>query len=125
MSKTTSMTLKAARKEAAKTSAPAPEATQAVPQVSTQATQAVALRGGGLVRCVTIAARPYRVGAPQNAQRWALLQAAAAAHPQGHITLAPLLTACLPGSAAHNYMGPGVPGHFVSYALRKGYLLAV
>jgi hypothetical protein len=130
----------AAQAAAAPAAAPAsaPAAAHASPLASMAATlvaapvavapkpTTVALRGGVAVAYVAITpGAKYRTGAAHTQQRWALLQAAAAAHPQGHIAVAPLLAACTAGHAAGNYAGPGVPSHFITYCLRRGSLQVV
>jgi hypothetical protein len=97
--------------------------TQAAPQTTTSSHTVVAVRGAGAVAYVQVAPGcKYTGGVGHTQQRWALLNAAQHA---GAIALAPLMATLRAGSAAGNYSGPGVPGHYVAYALRKGWLLAV
>lgn len=76
--------------------------------------QTVALRGGIAVTNIALTGTPYRVGAPHNAVMWAYLQKQLE---KGPVAVSSVLQT--PTNTA------GVPGHFVGYALRRGYLKAV
>ncbi len=80
--------------------------------------------GHAAVTHVKLGAKQYRCKKQHTAQRWQLLVQAAQAG-NGTIALQPLLAQCLPGWQAHNYAGPGVPSHFVTYCLAHGYLVPV
>lgn len=74
----------------------------------------VALRGGQAVANIKLSGTAYRTAAPHNAVMWSYLQAQLAKGPVAVATV--LQTTANP---------QGVPGHFVGYALRRGYLQAV
>lgn len=76
----------------------------------------------GMPVAVRIGAQ-YRCAAPHTQARWAAIVAACNAG-NGTAQVAALQAGLQAGAQAHNYAGPGVPGHFLGYCLRKGYLLA-
>ena len=96
--------------------AASPMPTPAAPVVA----QAPAKPAHGMPVAVRIGAQ-YRCAAAHNMQWWQALQAACAAN-GGTAPLAPLLQAAK-GATAGNPGTAGAPGHFVGYALRKGYLV--
>ncbi len=110
---------------------PAPVAAPAAPVVAPAAPAApvVALRGGLAVQAVMLApGRPYRTSAAHTAANWQTIAAACAAAPGGVVAVAALLPPAdsRAAAASHKANGAGawVPGHFVGYCLRRGYLVA-
>lgn len=65
----------------------------------------------------------YRTKAPHCVARWDAI-VKAVKDGEGAADTAKMLEACKPGSEAHDYAGPGVPSHFLRYAIRRGYLVA-
>ena len=63
----------------------------------------------------------YRTKAEHCVARWAAVVAACAAG-GGKASTAALMAPCTAGAQAHNYTGPGVPAHFITYCVRRGYL---
>lgn len=119
---------RAAKAPSSPTKAPqaaTPMPTPAAPVVPSMAPAKPASTPRGLPVAVRInpASKGYRTTAPHCLQRWQALLAAMQAG-NGVAQVAPLVGACTQGAAAHNYNGPGVPGHFVGYALRRGYIVA-
>lgn len=138
MSTKQTTTPKAATKAAAtKAAAKAPSSPAKAPQVANPmptpaapvvpsmvpAKPASSPRGLPVAVRLNPASKGYRTTAPHCLQRWQALLAAMQAG-GGVAQVAPLVGACTQGAAAHNYNGPGVPGHFVGYALRRGYIVA-
>ena len=129
---TTGKGLAASKRAAKAPSSPAtapqaanPMPTPAAPVVPTMAPAKPATAPRGLPVAVKAnpASKGYRTTAPHCQQRWQALLAAMQAG-GGVAQVAPLVAACTQGAAAHNYNGPGVPGHFVGYCLRRGYIVA-
>lgn len=86
--------------------------TQAVAPVP-QAVQAVKTAHTGTVAVVVVGTKAYRTTAAHNVAWWQAIVGALGAGPQPVAALCALPT-------AHGV----VPGHFVAYGLRKGYLAA-
>lgn len=107
------------------TAAPSTMPTPVAPVVPAMAPAKPASAPRGLPVAVRLnpASKGYRTTAPHCQQRWQALLAAMQAG-GGVAPVAPLVGACTQGAAAHNYNGPGVPGHFVGYCLRRGYIVA-
>lgn len=101
-----------------------PKATPAPAAQPAPTVAAVCVRGTAPVQMVKLGTKNYKVKAPHTAQRWAEILAALSQNPAG-VPVATLTAPCKSGAAAHNYTGPGVPSHFIGYALRHGYLTAV
>lgn len=92
------------------------QATQPATQPATApaTAPAVALRGGPAVTYVQVnPATVYHSKAPHNVAWWQAITSAA--------TAAPAPVAALVATQANPQ---GVPGHFVGYCLRRGYLVA-
>lgn len=66
----------------------------------------------------------YKSKAAHTVARWERIMKACVAG-GGTADVLPLVAECGPGANAHNYEGPGVPGHFITYCLRRGYILEV
>ena len=122
---TTKAATKAPSSPAKAPQAATPMPTPAAPVVPSMAPAKPASVPRGLPVAVRLnpASKGYRTTAPHCLQRWQALLAAMQAG-NGVAQVAPLVGACTQGAAAHNYNGPGVPGHFVGYALRRGYIVA-
>jgi|SRR6266404_8648074 len=120
--KVPNMARKQPQKPAAKAAPAAPQqpmqavaATLAAAPVATPAPAAtIALRGGQAVASVKLSGTQYRTAAPHNQLWWAALTKALVAGP-----------APVAGLLASPANPSGVPAHFVGYALRRGYLVAV
>ena len=124
MTKQTTRAPRAAKapKQAAQAASPLPTVAQPVaPATNAQGVPSATLRG--LPAKVAInPAQVYRSKAAHNVHWWTNVQAACA---QGPASTAALLAGAQ-GSVAGNYAtATGAPGHFVGYAVRRGYLLAV
>lgn len=120
-------TTKRAAKAAAPVQAASPMPTPAAPVVApvvAPAAPVVNLRGLPVALRLN-PAKVYRTGAAHNAHWWANVVAACA---KGPASTAALLQGATGAAAMH---GPtattatGAPGHFLGYAVRRGYLLAV
>lgn len=111
-------------KQTKQTAAPAAApAAAAAAAAAPAAAPVVALHGGPAVAYVAL--RPgavYRVKAEHTKARWERI-VQACMDGGGKVAVAELTKECGEGKAQHNYAGPGVPEHFISYCLRRGYLV--
>lgn len=115
------MATKRTPKQAPATQAAAPASP--MPTVAAPVAPQAPAKAHGLPVAVRIGAQ-YRCAAAHTQARWAAIVAACNAN-NGVAQVAALQAGLQAGAQAHNYAGPGVPGHFLGYCLRKGYLLPV